>query len=90
MMASITTCMHVCDQWCPTLCDKMCCSLPGSSVQGISQARSGLSFSSPGDLPNPGIEPVFPELASGFFTTEPHVKQTLQHERQILHSSQLK
>ena len=35
---------------------------------------SWLSFSSPGDLPNPGIKPVSPEWASGFFTTEPHVK----------------
>ena len=32
---------------------------------------SGLPFSSPGDLPNPGIEPVFPALADGSFTTEP-------------------
>ena len=31
----------------------------------------GLPFPSPGDLPDPGIEPVFPALASGFFTTEP-------------------
>ena len=30
---------------------------------------SGLPFSSPGDLPDPGIKPTFPELASGFFTT---------------------
>ena len=33
---------------------------------------SGLSFPSPGDLPNPGIEPVSltsPALAGGFFTT---------------------
>ena len=32
---------------------------------------SGLPFPSPGDLPNPGIEPVslaFPALAGGFFT----------------------
>ena len=28
-------------------------------------------FSSPGDLPNPGIEPPAPALAGGFFTTEP-------------------
>ena len=27
---------------------------------------------SPGDLPDPGIEPTFPALASGLFTTEPH------------------
>ena len=33
---------------------------------------SGLSFPSPGDLPDPGIEPTFPEspaLAGKFFTT---------------------
>ena len=47
-------------QLCPTLCDPMDCSPPGSSVPGICQARiwSGLPFPSPGDLPNPGIEPV--------------------------------
>ena len=35
---------------------------------------SGLPFPAPGDLPNPGIEPVSPGspvLAGGFFTTEP-------------------
>ena len=35
---------------------------------------SGFPFPSPGDLPNPGIEPTFPEspaLAGGFFTSEP-------------------
>ena len=32
---------------------------------------NGLSFPSPGDLPNPGIEPMSPALAGGFFTTEP-------------------
>ena len=31
---------------------------------------SGLPFLSPGDLRNPGIEPVSPALADGFFTTE--------------------
>ena len=33
---------------------------------------SGLSFPPPGDLPNPGIEPlslVSPALVGGFFTT---------------------
>ena len=37
---------------------------------------SGLPFSSPGDLPNPGIEPKSRALAGGFFTTEPHGKPT--------------
>ena len=49
-------------QFCLTLCDPMGCSLPGSSVYGISQARilSGLPFPSPGDLSDPGIEPESP------------------------------
>ena len=32
---------------------------------------SELPFPSLGDLPNPGIEPVSPALAGGFFTTGP-------------------
>ena len=32
---------------------------------------SGLPFPSPRDLPDPGIEPMSPALAGGFFTTEP-------------------
>ena len=57
-------------QLCPTLSDPMDCSLPGSSVHGIFQARvlewgaiafskeywSGLPFPSPEDLSDPGIE----------------------------------
>ena len=35
---------------------------------------SGLPFPSPGDLPDPGIEPTSPTLAGGFFTTEPSGK----------------
>ena len=38
--------------------------------------RSGLPFSSPGDLSDPGIEPVSSALAGGFFTTEPPGKAT--------------
>ena len=38
---------------------------------------SGLPLSSPGDLPDPGIEPVTPALAGGFFTAEPSGKPTL-------------
>ena len=32
---------------------------------------NGLSFSYPGDLPDPGIEPMSPELSGGLFTAEP-------------------
>ena len=31
---------------------------------------SGLPFSSPGDLPNPGMEPMFSALVGAFFTSE--------------------
>ena len=53
-------------------CDPMDCSPPASSVQGFSRQEywSGSPFPSPGALPNPGIEPAFPTLAGGFFTTE--------------------
>ena len=54
----------------------MDCSLPGSSVHGISQARilGGLPFPSPGDLPHPRIKHASLALAGGFFTTEPPKK----------------
>ena len=58
-------------------------STPGSSVHGISQARtlewSAISFSR--DLPDPEIEPEIepesPDLADGFSTTEPPGKLPL-------------
>ena len=61
----------------------MDCSPPGSSVRGISQARVlewvAISFS--GDLPDPGIKPVSPALAGGFFTAEPPGKPlVLDHQ----------
>ena len=34
------------------------------------ESWSGLTFPSPGHIPNPGIKPVSPALAGGFFTTE--------------------
>ena len=39
---------------------------------------SGLSFASPGDLPDPRIQPMSPALASGFFTTESPGKPLLK------------
>ena len=67
-----------------TLRNPVDCSPPGSSVTGKLQVRilerkkkkkeywSGLPFPSPGDLPDPGTEPmslIFPALAGGIFTT---------------------
>ena len=37
---------------------------------------SGLPFPSPGDLPNPGIEPGSPALEAGTLTSEPPGKWT--------------
>ena len=59
-------------QSCPTVWDPMGCSPPGSSVQGILQARSGWPCPPPGDLPDPGNEPTSPKsptLAGRFCTT---------------------
>ena len=66
-------------QSCPTLCEPMDCSPPGSSVHGISRKEcwSELPFPPPGDLPDPGIEPVLPvshELQADSLPTEPSGK----------------
>ena len=62
-------------QSCPTPCNPMDCSLPGSSVHGDSPGKNtGVGCPAPplGDLPDPGIKPsslVSPALAVRFFTT---------------------
>ena len=60
-------------QLCPTLQDPMNCSLPDSSFHGILQTRvlEGLLFPSPGDLPNPRIDPGFLAFQADALTTEP-------------------
>ena len=56
-----------------TLCNNMDCSLPGSFIHGILQARIlervAISFSR--DLPNPGIEPRSPALQADSLPSEP-------------------
>ena len=66
---------HVCMLSCPVMSDSF-------ATHGLYPTRlfcpwfprqeywSGLSFPPPGDLPNPGTEPMSPALADGFFTTE--------------------
>ena len=58
---------------CPTLCDLIDGSAPGSPIPWILQARilEWLLYPPPEDLPNPRIKPVSlmsPALAGGFFT----------------------
>ena len=57
-------------QSCPTLCDPMDCSWPGSSVHGDSAGKNtGVSchFLFQRNLPNPGIELRSPALQEDFF-----------------------
>ena len=51
----------------------MDCTLPGFSVHGFSRQEywSGLPFPSPGDLPDPGIEPGSPASEADALTSEP-------------------
>ena len=58
---------------CLTAYGPMDCSMPGSSVHDIFQARilELLPLPTPGDLTDSGIKPESPVLADGFFTPEP-------------------
>ena len=73
-------------QSCLTPCDPMDCSLPGSSLHGIFQARTlkwGAISYSRGGLPDPGVEPmslVSPAWAGRFFTTSPTWEADLYHK----------
>ena len=68
----VCVCMLVA-QSCPTLCDPMGYSPPGSSVHGVLQARIlewvAIPFSR--DLPDPGIEPRSPALQADSLLSEP-------------------
>ena len=59
--------------------DPIDCNLPGSSVHGILQARilEWVAIPSPGDLPDPGIEPRSPALRVDSLLTEPQGKHFL-------------
>ena len=56
-----------------TLCNPMDCSLPGSSIHGIFQARilEGLPLPSPEDLCHRGVEPRSPALQADALLSEP-------------------
>ena len=59
-------------QSCPTLCDLVDSSPPGSSVPFSRQEYwSGLPCSPPGDLPTPGIKPRSPALQLRFLSEPP-------------------
>ena len=76
-------CMHA--QWRPTL--QPCSLQPNRFLCPWNFPRQGdwnyLPFATPGDLPNPGIQPASPAspaLTNGFFTTVPTGKPVVQTE----------
>ena len=59
-------------QSCPTLCDPMDCSPPGSSVYENCPGKNiGLGCPPPGDLPNSEIKPRSPTLQADYLPSEP-------------------
>ena len=60
-------------QQCLTLCDPwtVACQAPLSMGFSRQEYWSGLTFSSPGDLPDPRLKPASPALVGRFFTPEP-------------------
>ena len=62
----LQSCLTLCDPW------TVACQAPLSKGFSRQEHWSGLPFSSPGDLPNPGIEPTSlasPTLTGRFFST---------------------
>ena len=78
----------LCAQSCPTVCDPMDCSPPGSSVHGISQVRilEWIAISSSGGFSDPWIELVSPALVGKSFTTESLGKPICIHISTLLNS----
>ena len=83
--ASCERCVHAESlQSCPTLCDPMDCSPPGSSVHGDSPGKNtggGCDALLQGIFPTQGSNPhlfMFPALAGGFFTNSCHLGSPLE------------
>ena len=66
-------CMCLVAQSCPTLCDPIDCSPPGSSVHGILQARilEWVAMPSSKVSSNPGMELRSPSLQADSLLSEP-------------------
>ena len=71
MIAMLAACLVA--QLCLTLCDPMNGSPPSSSVYGILQARilEWVAFPSPGNLPNPEIQPNSPAFQADSLLSKP-------------------
>ena len=75
---SVQSVMCLVAQWCPTLCDTMDCSLPGSSILGDSPGKNTAvgCHTLLQDLPNPGIKPRSPALQADSLPAELPGKQS--------------
>ena len=71
----------------PTLCDPVDCSSPSFSIHGIFQARilEWVAILSPGDLPNPGVEPGSPTLQADSLPSEPPGKPGYYAHTWLMH-----
>ena len=83
MLNMLMIMLHVClvDQSCPTLCDSAACQVSLSMEFSRQEYWSKLPFPPPGNLPSPGIEPMYPvspALGGRFFTTEPLIIREMQ------------
>ena len=77
---------------CPTLCNPMDCSPPGSPLSiRILQVRilEWVACPPPGDLPNPGIEPTSPVFQANSLPAEPHGGQNPSWLQRFINSVDL-
>ena len=75
----LTSCCCLVDNLQPTLMTPWTIAGQAPLSMGFSRQEywGGLPFPSPGDLPDPGIEPMCPALAGRLFTSEPPGKPGL-------------
>ena len=66
---------NCCDPW------AVACQAPLSMGFPRQEYRSGLPFLSPGDLPDPGIEPGFPALQADSLVTERYAYKSLHFQK---------
>ena len=66
-------------QSCRTLWSHVGCQAPLSTEFSRQEYWSGLPFPSPGDLPDPGIEPTFPASQADSLPSEPPGKPQSRH-----------
>ena len=73
-------------QLCPTLCDPWTVAYQAPPSMGFSKQEywSGLPFPSPGDLPDPGIEPRSPTLEADALNSEPPGKPSPRSKRFLI------